>query len=182
MAASHYFGMLPFIMYTLMLYNPNPDLNVDIFFPPVLKDGTTMFDFFKSQFKTIDTSVPNIKLREPSGILINLIVNRQKLFEVDDVGSLPRAVHRTLYVLACLYCDDESLCLRFYNTWAKQIGYEPQFTSVEYLYKDLDDEAFTKFIFACTTLMPTTKLDEWYNIIDKEFYFTEKTKSELKNE
>lgn len=146
-----------------------------------------MFDFFKSQFKTIDTSVPNIKLREPSGILINLIVNRQKLFEVDDVGSLPRAVHRTLYVLACLYCDDESLCLRFYNTWAKENNcivstIEETFNSVEYLYKELNDEAFTKFIFACTTLIPTTKLDEWYNIIDKEFYFTEKTKSELKNE
>ena len=165
-----------------MLYNPNPNYSIDILFPPVLKDGKTMFDFFKSQFKSIDTSIPNIKLREPSGILINLIVNRQKLFEVDDVGSLPRAVHRTLYVLACLYDLDSSLCLTFYNTWSKENGYEETFNSVEYLYKELNDEAFTKFIFACTTLIPTTKLDEWYNVIDKEFYFTEKTKSELKNE
>lgn len=146
-----------------------------------------MFDFFKSEFKIIDTNIPNIKLREPSGILINLIVNRQKLFEIDDIGSLPRAVHRTLYVLACLYNLDKSLCLDFYETWANDNqnllnSEEQSFSSVEFLYKELNDEAFTKFIFTCTTLIPTSKLDEWYNMIDKEFYFTEKSKNELKNE
>ena len=148
-----------------------------------------MFNYFKLQFKTIESGIPNLVLREPSGILVNLIYDKQKLFAIDDEGSVPQAVHKALFVLACLYEyeSENSVCLKFYESWLQDNTSsvnenEHTFSSVEHLYKHLNSEAFVKFIFTCITLIPTSKLTEWYKLIDAEFYFTEKAKTELKND
>lgn len=147
-----------------------------------------MFDIFNSFYKSIPIN-DFMYIREPSAAITNLISDRISLFTQPNSDGVPKPIYRILFVIPLLYTnDDKSLCMQFFNAFINNLNENDKtdkvinFTSVEDIFKNLDNELFIKFICSCAASVPLSKVNEWFKAIEDEFYITEKSKAELKND